>query len=385
MSNKLPDGQEIYASGRYTLVTDGASNTVYFCVKKSKPNDEGRYKVIATNKHGEAEAEIGLFIGGEEGVDFRALLKRGKTSKWTKKEDDPDWGNLKAVEDERRASLKEMQKPAVFTKPLQNQRVKEGRDKKVRFECVFSKIGVKGKWFKNNNELFPGKRYSMIVQGDLQILEILGPVVNDEGKYKCQCLDQKTEALLEVDNPDPIYKFTKPLAKESKGFIGREIILECTCNSSKAPVKWFKDNQRLEIGEKYFIESDTSGKKILRIQNGTDADSGTYSCKIQTNDAVTTTKLSVVEQSFKFMRVLRSMRINETEKINLECELDDASAEVTWYKNGKEITKDKHIDIQVDGKKRRLVIRKAKLDDEAKYECKAPGDVTEAEVLVEPL
>ena len=81
------DGQEIYASGRYNLVTDGGSNTVYFCIKKSKPNDEGRYKVIATNKVGEAEAEIGLFIGGEEGVDFRALLKRGKTAKWAKKDE----------------------------------------------------------------------------------------------------------------------------------------------------------------------------------------------------------------------------------------------------------------------------------------------------------
>ena len=79
------------------------------------------------------------------------------------------------------------------------------------------------------------------------------------------------------------------------------------------------------------------------------------------------------------------MRINETEKINLECELDHASAEVTWYKNGKEITKDKHVDIQVDGKKRRLIIRKSKLDDEAKYMCVAKGDTTDAEVLVEPI
>ena len=53
----LKDGQEIYASGRYQLVTDGDSNTVYFCVKKSKPNDEGRYKVVATNSIGSAEAE----------------------------------------------------------------------------------------------------------------------------------------------------------------------------------------------------------------------------------------------------------------------------------------------------------------------------------------
>ena len=165
-----------------------------------------------------------------------------------------------------------------------------------------------------------------------------------------------------------------------------ETILECTCNSAKAPVKWFFNNQKIEIGEKYFIEADTSGKKFLRIQNGTEADSGTYTCRIATNpDEFTSTKLNVVEPSYKFMRVLRSMRLNETEKILLECELDDGSAEVTWFKNGKEITKDKHVDLQVDGKKRRLIIRKAKLDDEAKYMCVAKGDTTEAEVLVEPL
>ena len=243
------------------------------------------------------------------------------------------------------------------------------------------RLALKVNGLKNNNELFPGKRYTMIVQGDMQILEILGPVVNDEAKYKCQCLDSKTEALLEVDAPDPVYKFTKKLGKDSKGFVGCETILECTCNSHKAPVKWFFNNEKIEIGEKYYIESDTSGKKILRIQNCKEADSGTYSCKISTNDEATTTKLLVVEPTYKFMRVLRSMRLNETEKIVLECELDDGSAEVTWYKNGIEITKDKHIDLQIDGKKRRLVIRKAKLDDEAKYLCKAKGDETEAEVF----
>lgn len=101
------DGQEIYEGGRYSIVTDASSNTMWFCIKKSKPADEGRYTVVATNPLGEATAEIGLFIGGEEGMDFRALLKRGKRQQWRKQSDDPDWGNLKAVEDERRASLKE--------------------------------------------------------------------------------------------------------------------------------------------------------------------------------------------------------------------------------------------------------------------------------------
>ena len=40
-------------------------------------------------------------------MDFRALLKQRQYAKWAKDKDDPDWGNLKPTEDERRASLKE--------------------------------------------------------------------------------------------------------------------------------------------------------------------------------------------------------------------------------------------------------------------------------------
>ena len=41
-------------------------------------------------------------------MDFRAMLKSKQYAKWGKEKDDPDWGNLKATEDERRASLRDM-------------------------------------------------------------------------------------------------------------------------------------------------------------------------------------------------------------------------------------------------------------------------------------
>jgi hypothetical protein len=43
----------------------------------------------------------------ESGMDFRALLKQRQYAKWGKDDKDPDWGNLKPTEDERRASLKD--------------------------------------------------------------------------------------------------------------------------------------------------------------------------------------------------------------------------------------------------------------------------------------
>lgn len=56
---------EIFEGGRYKICTDGDSNTVHFAIRKAKANDEGKYKVVATNEHGEDTATIQLFISGK--------------------------------------------------------------------------------------------------------------------------------------------------------------------------------------------------------------------------------------------------------------------------------------------------------------------------------
>lgn len=228
-----------------------------------------------------------------------------------------------------------------------------------------------------------GRKNHMTSQGDLHVLEILNPTVEDEGKYVCKCLEATTEAFLDVEPPDPVYKFVKKLPSQSKGYTEREVVLECTCNSAKAPVKWYKGDKKLESSDKYFIEQDNLGKKWLRIQNCTLEDAAEYTCRIN-QEEFTTTKLQIQEQAFKFMRVLRSMRVNEGETITLECEVDDYEAPVKWYFQGQEIKKDKRYDIQADGRKRRLIVKKCKLSDEGKYLAKTKGDETESEVLVEP-
>lgn len=82
---------------------------------------------------------------------------------------------------------------------MENLHVKEGRDKKVRFEAVFSRSGVKPKWFKNKQEIYMGKRYQITTQGDLYILEITHPTLDDEAKYTIQCNEATSAAFLEVD------------------------------------------------------------------------------------------------------------------------------------------------------------------------------------------
>ncbi|XP_054161595.1 twitchin-like isoform X2 [Oppia nitens] len=379
------EGTEIFEGGRYKVVTDGDTNNIYFCIRKAKPNDEGKYTITAINKFGEDSCNIKLFVSDDSGMDFRAMLKAKQYAKWKQEQDNPDWGNLKATEDERRASLKETKKPDVFIKPLQDQHVKEGRDKMVRFEAVYSKSGIKAKWFKGRTELFMGKKYNMNSTGDLHVLEIREPRVDDAGQYKVQCLETSCTAMLEVDKPDPVYKFIKPLQKKYEEFTGRELVMECTTNHYKAPVKWYKDESRLESSDRYLIEQDTFGKKILRITSCAVNDSGHYSCRIERTEEITKTEITCTDKQYVFVKPLKSLRTTENETITLECEVDDMYAKVQWFKDGVELKAiPKKLEIISDGRKRKVIIKKAKVTDEGEYTCTTNSDKTICETIVEP-
>lgn len=89
---------EIIEGGRFKFLTDGQTNTITLCMRKCKPNDEGKYKVVVSNIHGEDSAEMQLFVSDSSGMDFRAMLKKRRYQKWDKDQEDPNWGDLKETE-----------------------------------------------------------------------------------------------------------------------------------------------------------------------------------------------------------------------------------------------------------------------------------------------
>lgn len=144
-----------------------------------------------------------------------------------------------------------------------------------------------------------------------------------------------------ITAPDPVYKFTKNLPKKADVYTLKEMVLECTCNSSKAQVQWYKNDLKINASERFQIEQDSHGKKILRVFNLNLEDGGEYSCKIVHTTEKTQCKVSVTEQKFQFMKMLKSIIIPEKEPVTLECEVDEWEAPVQWFKDGKEIKGDK--------------------------------------------
>lgn len=104
---------EIIEGGRFKFLTDGESNTITLCMRKCKPNDEGKYKIVVSNIHGEDSAEMQMYVSDSSGMDFRAMLKKRKYAKWGNQKEDPDWGDLKEVEKPMPA-LKKVEKVKLF-------------------------------------------------------------------------------------------------------------------------------------------------------------------------------------------------------------------------------------------------------------------------------
>ena len=89
---------EIIEGGRYKFITDGSTNSIILCIRKIKPLDEGTYRIVVSNIHGEDQAESQLYVSDSSGMDFRTMLRKRKYAKWKGDDNDPNWGDLKEVE-----------------------------------------------------------------------------------------------------------------------------------------------------------------------------------------------------------------------------------------------------------------------------------------------
>lgn len=91
----------------------------------------------------------------------------------------------------------------------------------------------------------------------------------------------------------------------------------------------------------------------------------------------------MAEYPYKFVKVLKSQQLIEKDNVQLACELDDAGGEVTWFKDGEEIKPDsKRVQAVKDGRKRKLVIKDAKVSDAGQYSCVSNADKTQAELVI---
>lgn len=94
---------------------------------------------------------------------------------------------------------------------------------------------------------------------------------------------------------DQVYTFVRQLPKKAESYIAREYELECQVSSHKAPVAWYKGDQKIESdGERFDISKDLTGTCRLTFKGPIKEDAGEYSCRIERQNVKTTCNLKFV-------------------------------------------------------------------------------------------
>ncbi|XP_069047284.1 obscurin isoform X19 [Lepisosteus oculatus] len=266
--------------------------------------------------------------------------------------------------------------PAVkFTKTLQDIKVPE--KEKVTFECELSRANVDVKWFKDDVELKPGKKLSIISQGRKRSLLIHKCAYEDQGLYACDMTDNKTSAKLAVHARD--IQILKPLVdvevveKESAGFV-------CEISHDEVETQWYKNNAKIKPGDN--IKMRQEGRTyVLLFKSVRPEDAAEI--KFTSEKTSSTAKLKVKELPVQIVKPLRDKIAIEKHRGILECKVSRPNAEVKWYKNGKELKPSKKYEIASQDVYRKLIINDIEQKDEATYTCDATDAKTSCKLLVE--
>ena len=63
---------------RYKFWTNGDDNTITLGCHEARADDEGNYRAVLRNDHGEVEFAFKFYVTVEGGMDFRAMLMKRK-------------------------------------------------------------------------------------------------------------------------------------------------------------------------------------------------------------------------------------------------------------------------------------------------------------------
>nr|2E6P_A Chain A, Obscurin-like protein 1 [Homo sapiens] len=68
-----------------------------------------------------------------------------------------------------------------------------------------------------------------------------------------------------------------------------------------------------------------------------------------------------------------SLTFTTSERVVLTCELSRVDFPATWYKDGQKVEESELLVVKMDGRKHRLILPEAKVQDSGEFECRTEG------------
>ncbi|XP_040910984.1 obscurin isoform X5 [Toxotes jaculatrix] len=267
--------------------------------------------------------------------------------------------------------------PAGFSnKESVQKEVKATLTQKATLSCEVSDARTEVKWYKDGKLLTSTKAVHMESKGKSRELVIEKMDKKDAGEYTCEAGTEKLVFKLQIT--DAAVKFQKKHVKDTCIVQASEnIVLTTELTTESGSVKWFRDNVEIKESSKYEMKKDGRSRTLI-VKSTEGKDSGTYSC--QTADDKLEFKVQVKDSALKFVVPLKSVDVELGGTLSLMCELNQASGDVVWHHDGREIKPGGKHCVRTDGAKRVLTVTGMTKEDEGDYSCECRNDKTSAKV-----
>ncbi|XP_047188246.1 obscurin isoform X3 [Scophthalmus maximus] len=267
--------------------------------------------------------------------------------------------------------------PAGFSnKESVQKEVKATVSQKATLSCEVSDSKAEVKWYKDGKLLTSSRAVHMESKGKSRELVIEKMEKKDAGEYTCEAGTEKLAFKLQMT--DAAVNFQKKSVKDTCVVQASEnIVLTTLLTTDSGNVKWFRDGVEVKEGSKYEMKKE-GRSRTLTVKSSETKDSGTYSC--QTANDNLEFKVQVKDSALKFVVPLKSVDVELCGTLSLMCELNQASADVVWQHDGREIKPGGRYCVRTDGAKRLLTVTGMTQEDEGEYSCECRNDKTSAKI-----
>ncbi|XP_073503404.1 obscurin-like protein 1 isoform X3 [Phyllobates terribilis] len=250
----------------------------------------------------------------------------------------------------------------------------------VVLSCEVSRENANVRWYRDGAEVEEGENIKVESDGRHRRLIISCARPEDSGEFVCDTGDDSVFYNVTVTEP-PVKILHADDDTDERRLSGEELVLSCELSRENAPVRWYKDGERLEENERIRMQSDGRHRRLVILCAHTQ-DSGEFVCdagddSIFYNVAVTDPPVKIVNTSDNVEQKCLS-----GERVILSCEVSRENAKVCWYKDGVEVEESEDLVLELDGKHRRLIIQNSQVKDSGEFVCDAKDDCVFYNVLV---
>ncbi|XP_044160310.1 obscurin-like protein 1 [Bufo gargarizans] len=250
----------------------------------------------------------------------------------------------------------------------------------VALSCEVSRENAHVRWYRDGVEVEESENIRVESDGKHRRLIMTCATPEDSGEFVCDTGDDSVFYTVSVTEP-PVKILNADDDTDERCFSGEELVLSCEVSRENAPVRWYKDGERIEDSESVRLESDGRRRRLVILCAQTQ-DSGEFVCdagddSILYNVTVTDPPVKIVNTSDNVEHKCLSGG-----RVTLSCEVSRENAKVCWYKDGVEVEESEDFILESDGKYHRLIIPNAQVQDSGEFVCDAKDDCVFYNVLV---